>query len=62
MKTNCKSCKFAIFCYTDPGEWIFRTREDIEKVLHDIEQCPTYKKLLSNKTIKPLPPIENICK
>ncbi|HEC32416.1 MAG TPA: hypothetical protein ENI41_07990 [Deltaproteobacteria bacterium] len=62
MKSKCKSCELAIFCFTDPANWIFRTREDIKKILRDIQACPTYRELLLEKAIDPLPPLETICK
>ena len=62
MNTNCKSCKLAIFCYTDPGEWIFRTKEDVKKILSDIKACPIHKELLTEKLVSPLPSVEAICK
>ena len=62
MKANCKSCPLAIFCFTDPDEWVFRTKEDMRKVLHDIRKCPIYRELLTEKAVAPLPSVEKLCK
>lgn len=40
---DCKECQWAIYCYSEPSSWIFRTKEQMEETKTIISACPTYQ-------------------
>lgn len=36
---KCKDCDYAVYCYTKPSLWVFRTQEEMEKKIAYIESC-----------------------
>lgn len=39
---ECKRCKLAIYCYSDSSTWIFRTKQEMDEKLAEIEACPLH--------------------
>lgn len=42
---KCRDCDYAVYCYTKPSLWVFRTQEEMEKKITYIESCPIRKNL-----------------
>lgn len=37
---ECKQCKLAIYCYSESSTWIFRTKQEMDEKLAEMEDCP----------------------
>lgn len=37
---ECKQCKLAIYCYSESSTWIFRTKQEMDEKLAEMEECP----------------------
>ncbi|MCX7822757.1 MAG: hypothetical protein N2260_04860 [Syntrophobacterales bacterium] len=47
---KCRDCDYAVYCYTKPSFWIFRTQEEMERKIAYIESCPIRRNMIkSNK-------------
>lgn len=42
---DCKACELAVYCYSEPSSWTFRTKEEMEDVQQRILQCETRKQV-----------------
>ncbi len=40
---ECQECQWAIYCYFEPSNWIFRTKKQMEETQTIIFQCPVYQ-------------------
>jgi hypothetical protein len=41
----CKECELAVYCYSEPSTWVFRTRQEMEEKQAAICNCPLYKQV-----------------
>ncbi len=41
---ECKECELAVYCYSEPNTWVFRTREEMLEKQEAIDQCPIRRK------------------
>ena len=39
---QCKECELAIYCYSDPSSWVFRTTREMEEKKQAIGDCPVH--------------------
>ncbi|SFM40692.1 hypothetical protein [Thermodesulforhabdus norvegica] len=39
-KAECRECEFAVYCFTEPSQWVFRTKKDVEEIKRALETCP----------------------
>jgi hypothetical protein len=37
---ECRDCELVIYCYAEPGNWMFRTREEMTQTQARIASCP----------------------
>jgi hypothetical protein len=37
---DCRDCELAIYCFAEPGNWMFRTREEMIQIQARISSCP----------------------
>jgi hypothetical protein len=42
---DCRDCEFAVYCYSEPGNWMFRTREEMARIEAQISSCPAYSQV-----------------
>lgn len=40
---QCKQCELAIYCFSEPGTWVFRTKQEMEEKQSSIFGCPIYR-------------------
>ncbi|SHF46739.1 hypothetical protein SAMN02745206_02044 [Desulfacinum infernum DSM 9756] len=38
--TDCSRCELAVYCYTEPSTWIFRTKSEMAEKRERMERCP----------------------
>jgi len=41
---DCKKCELAIYCYSEVGTWVFRTKQEMEEKQAAISNCPIYQR------------------
>ena len=41
---QCKKCDLAIYCFSEPNTWIFRTKQEMEEKRKALLHCPVYQK------------------
>jgi|GEM_PF-750921 hypothetical protein len=39
---NCKECELAVYCYSEPSSWMFRTMEEMREKQQKMAACPLY--------------------
>ena len=37
---NCKECELAVYCYSEPCGWMFRTMEEMREKQQKMAACP----------------------
>lgn len=37
---ECKECELAIYCFSDPNTWVFRTKQEMEEKQAAMGACP----------------------
>jgi hypothetical protein len=37
---NCKECELAVYCYSEPCSWMFRTMEEMREKQRQMAACP----------------------
>jgi len=37
----CAECDVAVYCFSDPSTWVFRTTAELEEKTRQILQCPS---------------------
>ncbi|OIP91050.1 MAG: hypothetical protein AUK55_11890 [Syntrophobacteraceae bacterium CG2_30_61_12] len=42
---DCKDCELAVFCYSEPAGWIFRTKQQIREIEQRIAACARHQEL-----------------
>jgi hypothetical protein len=42
---KCRDCDYAVYCYTKPSLWVFRTQEEMERKIAYMKLCPIRKSL-----------------
>lgn len=42
---ECKQCDLAIYCYSEPASWIFRTKQEMDEKRAEMEQCPVHEQV-----------------
>ncbi len=42
---DCNECELALYCYSDPETWTFRTKEQMREIVAQMQECATYQKL-----------------
>ncbi len=47
---ECKTCELAIYCYSESGTWIFRTKQEMEEKREAMSKCPHHEKLLESRS------------
>ncbi|HOV86063.1 MAG TPA: hypothetical protein PLM79_06850 [Syntrophobacteraceae bacterium] len=50
---ECKECELAVYCYSDPSAWVFRTKQEMDEKQAAIRQCPVSEKAQNNRTLSP---------
>lgn len=40
---HCMECDLAVYCFTDPSTWVFRTMAELEEKARHMEECPIRK-------------------
>lgn len=46
---KCRECDLAVYCFSDPSQWVFRTKKDIEQIRSEIESCHIRKHMSKGK-------------
>jgi hypothetical protein len=46
---ECKGCELAVYCYSDSNTWVFRTKQEMDEKLAEIEECPVYEQVKQAK-------------
>lgn len=46
---KCRDCDYAVYCYTKPSLWIFRTQEEMERKIAYMELCPIRKNMVNSR-------------
>lgn len=41
----CKDCELAVYCYSEPSTWVFRTKQEMEEKQAAISNCPLRKQV-----------------
>lgn len=36
---KCRECPLAVYCFSDPSTWVFRTMAEIKEKTRQIEEC-----------------------
>lgn len=49
---KCRDCDYAVYCYTKPSLWVFRTQEEMERKIAYMELCPVRKNMVSSREEK----------
>jgi hypothetical protein len=42
---ECKDCELAVFCYSDPDSWMFRTKKEMREAAEKMAACEKYRSL-----------------
>jgi hypothetical protein len=37
---ECKTCELAVYCYSESGTWVFRTKQEMEEKQEMMDKCP----------------------
>jgi len=40
---ECKKCELAIYCFSEPSTWVFRTKAEMEQKQATISDCSIYQ-------------------
>lgn len=59
---KCRDCDYAVYCYTKPSLWVFRTQEEMEKKIAYMKLCPIKKDLCSDCDQEDSDDISNLSK
>jgi len=46
---ECKECELAVYCYSDPSAWVFRTKQEMDEKQAAMRQCPVSEKVQDNR-------------
>lgn len=46
---QCKECELAVYCYSEPNSWVFRTKQEMVEKQAAIRQCPYYEMVQNNR-------------
>ncbi|QCQ21090.1 hypothetical protein [Desulfoglaeba alkanexedens] len=49
---ECKDCELAVYCYSEPSTWVFRTKQEMVEKCAQIARCPVYRKLIQERTTR----------
>ncbi len=47
---ECKDCELAIYCYSDPSAWVFRTLQEMDEKKAEIAKCPNYLEIQEQRS------------
>lgn len=42
---DCKDCELAVYCYSDPNSWTFRTKDQMRDVSQRMSACERFRGL-----------------
>lgn len=42
---DCKDCDLAVYCYSDPNSWTFRTKDQVHEVEERMAACERFQTL-----------------
>ncbi len=42
---ECKQCKLALYCYSESSTWVFRTKQEMDEKLAEMEECPLHEQV-----------------
>jgi len=45
---ECKQCELALYCFSEPGTWVFRTKKEMDEKRASIFNCPVYRQMREN--------------
>lgn len=45
---ECKQCELALYCFSEPGTWVFRTKQEMEEKRAAIFGCSIYQQTREN--------------
>jgi hypothetical protein len=40
---DCRSCDLAVYCYSEPCTWMFRTKEEMREKQEHMDMCPIHR-------------------
>lgn len=43
--TKCEQCELAIYCFSEPHSWVFRTKQEMEEKQAMIFACAVYQQM-----------------
>ncbi len=43
--SRCSDCEYAIYCFCDESQWVFRTKKEMKEIMEALEACPIRKGL-----------------
>ncbi len=49
---ECKNCELAVYCFSEPGTWVFRTKEEMEQKQAAISCCSIYRRMQEEENDK----------
>lgn len=47
---ECKTCELAIYCYSESGSWVFRTKQEMEEKREAMDKCPHHEKVMQARS------------
>ncbi|MCU0575099.1 MAG: hypothetical protein MUC41_19245 [Syntrophobacteraceae bacterium] len=47
---ECKTCELAIYCYSESGTWVFRTKQEMEEKREAMHKCPHHEKVMESRS------------
>lgn len=42
-REDCSMCPLAVYCFSDPSTWVFRTMTELEEKMKQMEECSVRK-------------------
>ncbi|MGV8072963.1 MAG: hypothetical protein AB2L11_00150 [Syntrophobacteraceae bacterium] len=48
---ECKECDLAIYCFSESGTWIFRTKQEMEEKKAAMANCPLHHEVQQARTM-----------
>jgi hypothetical protein len=46
---DCRSCDLAVYCYSEPGTWTFRTMEELRQKQERMALCPIHRQVMDSR-------------
>jgi hypothetical protein len=47
---ECRVCELAIYCYSDSGTWVFRTKQEMEEKQAEMLACTLHEQVRQSRS------------